>query len=54
MLTTIQNSIHDHGVIRFKLVINGVRKAFGQQPMKAKDLPMNPGVKRQRIYIRKK
>jgi len=33
--------VNDHRVFIFKLVVNGVREPFGQQPMEAKNLSMN-------------
>jgi hypothetical protein len=54
MPAAIQHPVNDRHVSVFELVVNGVRKPFGQQPMEAKNLPVNPGIKNQRIYVRKK
>jgi hypothetical protein len=53
ILTAIQHPINDNHVFRFNLVVNRVGKTFGQQPMKAKNPPVNPGIKRQRIDVQK-
>lgn len=54
ILPAIQYTINNDLVFRFHLVIDRVRKSFGQQPVETKNFPMNPGVKHQGINVRKK
>ena len=47
VLTAIQHAIDDRFLSGFHPVINRVWKPFGQQPVKTKNLPVNPSIQHQ-------
>jgi hypothetical protein len=53
VLTQIQHTVDNH-FLTAELVVDSMEKSFGEQPVKTKNLAMNPRIKDQRINVGEK